>query len=138
MDARAVVDTGYLVALLNGQDDHHDWAVSLLPRLRGPWLTAEACVSEAVFLLEQAGRAAVARLLDWLDRGALVSRHLLPEELEAVRFEMLRYRERRVDFADACVLTLSDARPKLPVVTVDARDFAVYFRHRRGRRLLVP
>ena len=138
MDARALVDTGYLVALLNGADRHHHWAASLLPRLRGPWLTAEACISEAVFLLEQAGRPAVERLFDWMDEGALQSRHCLPEELEAVRSEMFRYRGRWVDFADACLVRLSDERPGLPVVTVDAADFAVYFRQRRGRRLLVP
>jgi hypothetical protein len=51
---------------------------------------------------------------------------------------MLRYRKRWVDFADACLVVLSDGRPKLPVVTVDASDFAVYFRGRTGRRLLVP
>jgi uncharacterized protein len=138
MDARAIVDTGYLVALLNANDEHHEWAASLVPRLRGPWLTAEACISESVFLLEQAGRATVERLFEWLEKGALVSEHLLPEELEAVRFELFRYRERWVDFADACLVRLSDDRPKLPVVTVDVADFAVYFRHRRGRRVLVP
>lgn len=138
MDARAIVDTGYLVALLNAEDEHHAWAVTQLPRLRGPWLTAEACISEAVFLLERAGRAAVERLLDWLDKGALISQHLLPEELEAITAELFRYRERWVDFADACLIRLSDQKPKLPVVTVDASDFAVYFRSRRGRRLVVP
>jgi predicted nucleic acid-binding protein len=59
MAARAIVDTGFLVALLNGSDDHHVLAASLVPSLRGPWLTAEACISEAVFLLEQAGRVPV-------------------------------------------------------------------------------
>jgi predicted nucleic acid-binding protein len=67
-----------------------------------------------------------------------VSQHLLPKELKAVRYELFRYRERWVDFADACVVRLSDDRPRLPVVTVDASDFAVYFRTRRGRRLFVP
>ena len=138
MDVRAIVDTGYLVALLNANDEHHAWAASLLPRLRGPWLTAEACISESIFLLEQAGRIAAQRLFEWLDKGALVSSHLLPEELESVRREMFRYRERWVDFADACLVRLSDDRPKLPVVTVDSTDFAVYFRSRRHRRLLVP
>ena len=138
MDVRAIVDTGYLVALLNRDDEHHEWAAGVLPRLRGPWLTAESCISEAVFLLEHAGRIAVGRLLDWLHRGALVSRHLLPEQLEDVRFEMLRYKDRWVDFGDACLLCLSDAQPRLPLATVDARDFTVYFRHRRGRRLYVP
>jgi predicted nucleic acid-binding protein len=138
MDVRAIVDTGYLVALLNADDDHHAWAAALLPRLRGPWLTAEACVSEAVFLLEHAGRIAVERLFEWLAKGAVVSEHLLPEELEAIQFETFRYRDRWVDFADACLVRLSDGRPKLPVVTVDAADFAVYFRPRKGRRLIVP
>jgi uncharacterized protein len=138
MDVRAIVDTGYLVALLNADDEHHGWAVAVLPRLRGPWLTAEACVSETIFLLERAGRVASARLLEWMHRGALVSQHLLPQELEAVRIEMFRYKQRWVDFADACLVCLSDARPKLPVATVDAKDFAVYFKRRRGRRLFVP
>jgi predicted nucleic acid-binding protein len=138
MDARAIVDTGYLVALLNADDEHHSWAAALLPRLRGPWLTAEACISESVFLLERVGRTAVEHLFGWMEKGALISRHLLPDELDAVRLETFRYRDRWVDFADACLVRLSDDRPKLPVVTVDAADFAVYFRSRRGRRLVVP
>jgi len=138
MDARAIVDTGYLIALLNRDDEHHAWAKGLLPSLRGPWLTAEACVSESVFLLEAAGRDAVERLLGWFEQGLVSSRHFLPESLEPTRREMLRYRRRWVDFADACLVVLSDERPKLPVVTVDGRDFAVYFRGRTGRRLLVP
>jgi predicted nucleic acid-binding protein len=138
MDARAIVDTGYLVALLNRGDEHHQWASGLLPTLRGPWLTAESCISESVFLLELAGGAAVQRLLGWIEKGALVSRHFLPDQLAAVRTELFRYRSRWVDFADACVVCLSDDNPKLPVVTVDARDFAVYMKQRRDRRLISP
>jgi predicted nucleic acid-binding protein len=138
MVARAIIDTGYVVALLNAADDHHEWAAGLVPSLRGPWLTAEACVSEAVFLLERVGRAAVDRLFGWIDKGALLSQQFLPEELEAVRRESLRYRDRWVDFADACIVVSSDRHPRLPVVTVDSADFSVYFRRRPDRRLLLP
>jgi predicted nucleic acid-binding protein len=138
MVGRAIVDTGYLVALLNGADEDHAWASELVDSLRGPWLTAEACISEAVFLLEGVGRVAVERLFGWIEKEALLSRHFLPDDLEAVRRESARYRERWVNFADACVVVLSDRHPKLPVVTVDAADFAVYFRRRPGRRLLLP
>ena len=138
MAARAIVDTGFLVALLNRDDAHHEWAASLVPKVRGPWLTAEACISEAVFLLEQAGRNAVEALFRWLEQGALVSRHCLPEQLEPVRAEILGYSRRWVDFADACLVALSDEQPKLPLVTVDRADFSVYFRHRTGRNLLLP
>jgi predicted nucleic acid-binding protein len=138
MAERALVDTGFLVALLNRTDAHHEWAADLVPTLRGPWLTAEACISETVFLLEQAGRSAIEALLRWLEQGALVSQHCLPEHLADVRTELLGYRTRWVDFADACLVTLSDEQPKLPVVSVDAADFSVYFRHRAGRKVILP
>jgi predicted nucleic acid-binding protein len=139
MAARAIVDTGFLVALLDGRDDYHEWARGLVPALRGPWVTAEACISETVFLIEQAGRRAAEEVFRWLSIGALVSEHFLPEHLEAVREESLRYQDRWVDFADACIVSLSDRHPRLPVVTVDVGDFAVYFRRRRRRRrLIVP
>jgi predicted nucleic acid-binding protein len=138
MAERALVDTGFLVALLNRSDAHHEWAAGLVPTLRGPWLTAEACISETVFLLEQAGRGAMEALLRWLEQRALVSRHCLPEQLTEVRMELFGYRNRWVDFADACLVTLSDRQPKLPVVSVDSGDFSVYFRRRAGRKLIVP
>ena len=78
------------------------------------------------------------RLFEWLSKDVLISRHLLPEELEPLKFEMFRHRQRWVDFADACLVRLSDEKPGLPVVTVDVADFAVYFRNRRGRRLIAP
>ena len=84
MDARAIVDTGFLVALLNGDDSHHAWAAGLVPKLRGPWLTAEACISEAVFLLEECGRPSVERVFDWIRKGILFSEHSLPERLDAI------------------------------------------------------
>lgn len=138
MAARAIVDTGYLVALLNGSDTHHAWAKRILPSLRGPWLTAEACISETVFLLEEAGRASVEALWRWLDEEHLVSRHLLPEALTPLRQELFGYGQRSVDYADACLVVLSDDHPRLPVVSVDTADFSVYFRRRRGRKLWLP
>jgi hypothetical protein len=138
MAERAIVDTGFLVALLNRADVHHEWAAGLVPTLRGPWLTAEACISETVFLLEQAGRAAAEALFRWLEQGALVSRHCLPEELLPVRAELFNYGTRWVDFADACLVLLSDERPKLPLVSVDAADFSTYFRRRSARKLILP
>ena len=138
MAARVIVDTGVLVALLNGDDELNEWATSLVPSLKGPWLTAEACISETLFLIEHAGREAAEELFRWLSIGALISEHFLPEQLESLRDEILRYQDRWVDFADACVVLLSDRNPKLPVVTIDARDFAVYFRHRPRRHLILP
>jgi predicted nucleic acid-binding protein len=67
-----------------------------------------------------------------------MSQHLLPEQLAAVQAEAARYHGRPVGFADACLVALSDAAPRLPIVTVDKADFAVYLRGRRSRHLVTP
>lgn len=138
MGVRAIADTGFLVALFDGWDDRHEWANSIAARFRGPWLTSEACISECLFLFERSGPQTRDALLTALERGAIVSRHLLPEDLKPVQHELARYKDRWVDFADACIVRLSDLQPQLPVITTDARDFAVYFRQRAGRTLILP
>jgi predicted nucleic acid-binding protein len=78
------------------------------------------------------------KLYHLLDEHTLLSQHLLPEDLPAVRREIERYHHRAVDFADACLIVLSDAAPQLPIVTLDKADFAVYLRGRRPRILMTP
>lgn len=140
MDARAIVDSGFLVALTNEADAHHEWALEQLPSLPGPWLTAESCISEAMFLFEGAasGRNGVVNLFKSLEQGRLMSQHLLPEETRGVAAEFTRYQDRWVDFADACIVRLSDLNPALPIASVDRRDFTVYFRSRPDRGLRLP
>jgi predicted nucleic acid-binding protein len=138
MVARALVDTGFLVALVDRNDSGHAWAASLAKTLPGPWLTCEACISESYHLLGQITPAESLKILAMVERGALLSQHLLPEQLAAVQAEAVRYHGRPVDFADACMMALSDAAPRLPVVTMDKADFAVYLRGRRPRQLMTP
>lgn len=139
MDARAIVDSGFIVALWDRKDPWHAWATATATSLRGPWLTCEGCVSEIAFLLgDGLGPAAVLDFYEQIERGLILSRHLVPEELARVQAETARYRGRVVDFADACLMVLSDQYPRLPVVTLDGNDFAVYLRGRKNRKLLVP
>jgi uncharacterized protein len=139
MVARAIVDTGFVVALWDRRDPLHEWAVTIAPQLRGPWLTCEGCISEMVFLLGDAlGSNAVLDLYDQIERGLIISRHLLPHDVARIRAETARYRGRAVDFADACLVVLSDQYPRLPLATGDAGDFAVYLRGRSARRLITP
>lgn len=138
MAARALVDTGFLVALIDRKDADHAWAVTTAKAMPGPWLTCEACISESYHLLGQIAPAESLKILAMLECGALLSQHLLPEQLASVQAEAARYHGRSVDFADACLIALSDATPRLPIVTLDKSDFAVYLRGRRPRHLVTP
>jgi predicted nucleic acid-binding protein len=53
MKRQVILDTGPLVAFLNGRDKHHDWAEAQWAQIQPPLLTCEAVISEACFLLRQ-------------------------------------------------------------------------------------
>ncbi len=101
-------------------------------------MTCEACVAELDHLLDYLKPPQSFRIYDLLNSGHLYSRHLLPEQLVQVRSEIARYKGRRVGFADACLVVLSDESPKLPLITTDVADFNVYMRGRSNRTLVVP
>ena len=66
MAASALVDAGFLVALISGRDASHRWAVSQAARLPPPWMTCESALSEASYLL---GRNEASGLNLMLRRG---------------------------------------------------------------------
>jgi uncharacterized protein len=60
----------------------------------------------------------------------------LASELPSVRTLSRRYRSVPMDFADACLVRLSELHPRLPLVTLDS-DFHVYRRNRTQRLPLI-
>ena len=137
-DALALVDTGFLAALCDDRDSHHGWARAQAKTHRGPWLTCEACISEIGHLLSYSRPPRSHRIYHMLAEGLVLSQHLLPEQLALVHSEVERYHARHVDFADACLVILSDQHQRLPIITTDAADFTVYFRGRSARKLVMP
>jgi predicted nucleic acid-binding protein len=65
MKRQVILDTGPLVAFLNGRDRCHEWAMLQWAQIDPPLLTCEAVLSEACFLLRgiEGGQAAVLELL---------------------------------------------------------------------------
>src|SRR5260370_34918911 len=51
MARNVLVDAGFVVALLSGRDNHHEWAVTQASGLPPPWSTCEAVLSETFHLL---------------------------------------------------------------------------------------
>jgi hypothetical protein len=68
-------------------------------------------------------------------RGTLRVVPLLPDEAEALGGFMKRYKG--AQFADACVVRLSELSPDAVVYTTDVRDFSVYRRNRNQPLKLV-
>jgi predicted nucleic acid-binding protein len=127
---KGIADTGFLVAFANRGDAHHDWAVQVAERLTEPLLTCEAVLAEAAFHLQDAALV-LSMLRERLVALAFDCRDNLPQ-LAALA---ARYADRRPDFADLCLIRMSELNPRHSVVTVDRQDFRVY---RRNKRETIP
>lgn len=126
----AIADTGYVVALLRDEDEHHDWATALASEVQLPLLTCEAVLAEAAFHLRSS-----ADVLRMLQRGALRSAFDCSSHVEQLFGLALRYQDRHPDLADLCLIRMSELYPRHSILTVDEDDFRVY---RRNKRDVIP
>lgn len=130
---RVIVDTGPVVAFLNGRDNHHAWVREVLGTVEPPLHTCEAVLSEAAFLLRNLEGGSDA-LLQLVARGIVDVSFSLADEIDAVRKLMKKYANVPMSLADACLVRMTELEPDSKVLTVDG-DFRIY---RRNRRQVVP
>jgi predicted nucleic acid-binding protein len=127
MAASVLLDAGFLVALLNGRDANHAWAVAQAAQFPPPWKTCEAALSEAFHLVGTRGAPALASLLR---RRAVVCGFQLGDDAEAVVALMHKYADVPMSFADACLVRMTETLPDPLLLTTDT-DFRIYRRHSR-------
>lgn len=131
MAKSCIVDSGAIVALLDPREEHHVWAREVLLGQDQPWLTCDAAVSEALFLLHQPHAKALRKLLrqGHLRLGLNLSDHL-GEVLNLIE----KYNDVPMSLADACLVRMSELAADPLVFTTDA-DFRIY---RRNGRQMIP
>jgi uncharacterized protein len=127
MARNVLVDAGFLVALLNNRDTHHQWAVTQADGLPPPWSTCEAVLSEAYHLLGQRGAPSLGTMLR---RRALVLAFELAENVGPVTKLMEKYSDVPMSLADACLVRMTETLADPIILTTD-KDFRVYRRHSR-------
>jgi predicted nucleic acid-binding protein len=130
MATNALVDAGFLVALLSRRDANHRWAAALAPRLPPPWMTCEAVLSEVFHLLGGRGTRSLASLLR---RGAVVCGYRFADDIDAVLKLLEKYADVPMSFADACLVRMTETLNDPVLLTTDA-DFRIYRRH--GRQII--
>jgi predicted nucleic acid-binding protein len=127
---KGIADTGFIIAFARRNDRHHDWAVDVAKGITEPLLTCEAVLAESAFHLESSSYV-FSLLKDEMLRIAFDCNRNVEQLAELAE----RYRDRKPDLADLCLIRMSEMYPRHSVITVDENDFRVY---RRNKREAIP
>lgn len=128
MKQQVLLDTGVLIAYLKSQDNFHAWAVSQWQLIEPPFLTCEAVIVEACFLLRNTYNGA-ARVFTLMEADVIKIPFRLEEESKAVAELMSRYQSVPMSLADGCLVRMSELYANSEILTLDS-DFLIYRRHR--------
>ena len=124
-----LIDTGPLVAAFRpprDRDPYTAWAARLLRSLPYPLFTCDAVLTEASHFL-----GSPTKILEAVNRGLLVSRFDTQAASPRLTELVEKYADQPMDFADACLVCLTEQIRDCAVVTIDRADFLVYRRHNR-------
>ena len=126
-----LVDTGFLVALVNHADPAHAACTAAWKTVQGPFLSSEGVLVEACWMLRRSFDAITQ--LNGVVRGAGVifaapARWRYDRALEL----METYRDVPMDLVDALLVALASEAGIRDVLTLNRRGFAAY-RDAKGR-----
>jgi uncharacterized protein len=127
---KAIADTGFIVAFLSRDDQHHDWALDIAERMTAPLLTCEAVLAESVFHL-----GTCSAVLTLLQENMLQLAFDLSSNFDHLAELAKRYDDRKPDLADLCLIRMSELYPRHALITINEKDFRVY---RRNKREAIP
>ncbi|HRH92469.1 MAG TPA: PIN domain-containing protein [Agitococcus sp.] len=123
-----LLDTGFLVALMAKDSQHHDTAKAILEKYsRANYHTLWECVTEAGHFLNIQGRYA---LLNWLAEYGVTVHSSRVEDLKDMATYIKKYpnvsKGKGADIADVALVFLANRLKSSYIFTVDRADFTVY------------
>ena len=132
-----IADAGIIAAYLNKKDQWHQWTLEQLKSLPIPFLTCEAVITEACFLM-QSKPGGKDDVLKMLVGGVLRIDFSLADQVSEVQTLMNKYADVPMSLADACLVRMSELIDNSKVFTLDS-DFHIYRKNgKRNIDLIIP
>lgn len=119
-----LLDTGVIVALLDRSEKAHGLCADAVHALEQPLITCEAVIAESCYLLRNLQGAAEAIIAN-VAAGIFQIPFQISKEAPGVKQILRKYRDRKIDLADACLIRLADEFAAADIFTLD-RDFTIY------------
>ena len=119
-----LLDTGVIVALLDRSENFHQACAEAVRSLEAPLVTCEAVIAESCYLLRGLPGAPEA-VIENVAAGIFQLPFQLSREAAGVKQILRKYRDRKIDLADACLIHLAGEFETADILTLD-KDFEVY------------
>jgi len=119
-----LLDTGFIVALLDRSENFHKTCAQAVREVEAPLVTCEAVITESCYLLRNLSGASEA-VIENITAGIFQVPFQLSRDTAGVKQILRKYKDRKIDLADACLIRLADQFGTADILTLD-RDFRIY------------
>jgi len=113
-----------VVALLDRSERLHEACADAAQEIEAPLITCEAVIAESFYLLRNLVGASEA-VIENVAAGIFQIPLQLSHEAAGLKQILRKYRDRKIDLADACLIRLADEFGTADILTLD-QDFAIY------------
>lgn len=132
-----LLDTGVIVAVLDRSEGNHSRCIQAMADVAQPLVTCEAVIAESCFLLRDLA-GAPETILENVEKGVFQIPFAITRSSSAVRSLLRKYRDRPIDFADACLIRLAEELNTGQILTLDS-EFQFYrWKKTRPFEFLIP
>ncbi len=123
----ALLDTGFLYAIADKDDDAHTPAVEVLRTLTDEELILPTLVLvEVTYLIqEKVSQSAMHSFVKELQSSPLQFEHIQRDDLARIHELLVKYADNELDFVDAAITTMAERLGITVILTVDQRHFRV-------------
>ena len=122
----AILDTGFLYATFDADDQHHHRVNGLLAELSDDIMLPTVVLVELSYLLHaRLGHDKMRQIIQQVEQSPIPLLSLTKKDLHRVHTLLDQYADMQLDFVDAAIVALAERLNIQRVLTVDRRDFLV-------------
>lgn len=121
-----LVDTSYLFALTNQNDQNHAACLDVATTLQDVLILPITVLPEIAYLLDsRLGHHVMRQVLDQLVQPAWTLEMVNHADLERANAVLAQYADNRLDFVDATIVAVAERLNVKRILTLDRRHFGV-------------
>jgi predicted nucleic acid-binding protein len=122
----ALLDTGFLLAVIDADDNLHASCVEALESETNPILPDVVLPELAYLILRELGYPTLTSFLRAIAAGEIAQAHSTPQDLARAAELLEKYADNKVDFVDCVIVAMAERLNLTRVLTVDRRHFTMF------------